>query len=114
MLFHGRIAKSNRMLPFTTQIIEVVAAHYPANVPSPAELAETVAQQAQDPTEAVPVRDPNTGQAETAHATGTQLTQQTAFPGLQASPCSVQWRNAAAFVQSLHKFLVVGYSWAAQ
>lgn len=74
------------MLPFTTQIIEVVAAHYPPNVPTPADLAESVAEQAQAPTETVPVRDPNTGQAETSNAAGgPQLTQQTAFPGLQAS-----------------------------
>ena len=74
------------MLPFTTQIIEVVAAHYPPNIPSPSDLADSVAEQAQAPTETVPVRDPDTGQAETSHAAGgAQLTQQTAFPGLQAS-----------------------------
>ena len=74
------------MLPFTTQIIEVVAAHYPPNMPSPADLANSVAEQAQEPTEAVPVKDPDSEQAQTANAAaGAQLTQQTAFPGLQAS-----------------------------
>lgn len=74
------------MLPFTTQIIEVVAAHYPSNVPTPADLAEAVAEEAQEPTDAVLVRDPDTGQAQTAPAAnGAQLIQQTAFPGLQAS-----------------------------
>lgn len=86
MLFHARFAKSNRMLPFTTQIIEVVAAHYPSNLPTPADLGEAVIDQATEPALPAPVNDPDTSQAQTG-AAGAQLTQQTAFPGLQA--CSL-------------------------
>ena len=86
ILFHGRISKSNRMLPFTTQIIEVVSAHYPPNLPTPSEATSAVADQIARPTDAVPVRDPESGQAQTSGDTNSQLAQQTAFPGLQVSP----------------------------
>lgn len=88
------------MLPFTTQIIEVVAAHYPTNVPSPADLATSVVEQAQGPTEAVPVKDPDSDQAQTAHAAA-QLTQQTAFPGLQASEPHPVLESAWAYMHVL-------------
>lgn len=83
MLFHGRISKSNRMLPFTTQIIEVVAAHFPPNLPSPSDVAAAVAEDMAHPTETVPVADPESGQAQLAQDSNRQLAQQTAFPGLQ-------------------------------
>ncbi len=74
------------MLPFTTQIIEVVSAHYPPNLPTPSEATSAVADQIARPTDAVPVRDPESGQAQTGGDTNSQLAQQTAFPGLQVSP----------------------------
>ena len=73
------------MLPFTTQIIEVVAAHYPPNLPTPGEAVSAVADEAARPTAAAPVADPDTGQAQTAGDANTQLAQQTAFPGVQVS-----------------------------
>lgn len=85
ILFHGRISKSNRMLPFTTQIIEVVAAHYPPNLPTPNEAASAVADAIARPTDAVPVRDPESGQAQRGGDSNSQVAQQTAFPGLQVS-----------------------------
>ncbi|KAL0018632.1 hypothetical protein WJX77_009530 [Trebouxia sp. C0004] len=84
ILFHGCISKSNRMLPFTTQIIEVVSAHYPPNLPTPSEATSAIADQIARPTDTVPVRDPESGQAQTGGETNSQLIQQTAFPGLQA------------------------------
>ena len=83
ILFHGRISQHNSMLPFVTQIIEVMAALYPPNLPTPGEAMTAVAQEAAQPTASVPVRDPETGQAQTSADSGTQLAQQTAFPGLQ-------------------------------
>lgn len=71
------------MLPFTTQIIEVVSAHYPPNLPAPSEATSAIADQIARPTDAVPVRDPESGQAQTSGDTNSQLAQQTAFPGLQ-------------------------------
>ncbi|KAL0019515.1 hypothetical protein WJX77_001319 [Trebouxia sp. C0004] len=65
ILFHGCISKSNRMLPFTTQIIEVVSAHYPPNLPTPSEATSAIADQIARPTDTVPVRDPESGQAQT-------------------------------------------------
>ena len=73
------------MLPFTTQIIEVVAAHYPSNLPSPADAAAAVVEEATSPRSTAPVADPETGQAQTDNANA-QLAQQTAFPGLQVAP----------------------------
>ena len=71
------------MLPFTTQIIEVVAAHYPPNLPSPSDAASAVADELARPTEVVPVADRGSGQAQVAVDSNQQLAQQTAFPGLQ-------------------------------
>ena len=85
ILFHGRISKSNRMLPFTTQIIEVVAAHYPSNLPTPGDAAAAAVEEAASPRAAAPVEDPNTGHAQ-VDSNNVQLAQQTAFPGLQVSP----------------------------
>lgn len=84
ILFHGRISKSNRMLPFTTQIIEVVSAHYPPNLPSPGEAVSAAVDAAASPRSAAPVADPNTGHAQ-LDSNNAQLAQQTAFPGLQVS-----------------------------
>ncbi len=73
------------MLPFTTQIIEVVSAHYPPNLPTPRQATSAVADEVARPTDAVPVRDPESGEAQTGGDTHSQLAQQTAFPGLQVS-----------------------------
>lgn len=74
------------MLPFTTQIIEVVAAHYPSNLPSPGDVAAAVVEEANSPRSTAAVADPETGQAQTDGNTNAQLAQQTAFPGLQVAP----------------------------
>ena len=84
ILFHGRVSKSNRMLPFTTQIIEVVTAHYPPNLPSPGATVAAVVEEATSPRLAAPVADPNTGHTQ-VDSNDVQLAQQTAFPGLQVS-----------------------------
>ena len=97
ILFHGRIAKSNRMLPFTTQIIEVVAAHYPPNFPTPAGTAAAVADELAHPTDAVPVADPESRQAQVAADSNQQLAQQTAFPGLQVPALLFAYRLCMMF-----------------
>ena len=84
ILFHGRISKSNRMLPFTTQIIEVVSAHYPPNLPTPGDAVAAAVEEAASPRSAAPVADPDTGHAQ-VDSNNAQLAQQTAFPGLQVS-----------------------------
>ena len=89
ILFHGRISKSNRMLPFTTQIIEVMSAHYPSNLYSPGDVVAAAVEEAASPRSAAPVADPITGHAQ-VDSNNVQLAQQTAFPGLQVSPAHPQ------------------------
>lgn len=72
------------MLPFTTQIIEVVSAHYPPNLPTPGDAVAAAIEEAASPRSAAPVADPATGHAQ-VDSNNAQLAQQTAFPGLQVS-----------------------------
>ena len=77
------------MLPFTTQIIQVVSAHYPSNLPTAGDALAATVEEAASPRSAAPVADPNTGHAQ-VDSNNVQLAQQTAFPGLQVSPSHAQ------------------------